>query len=144
MIDDAAYKAIDTDIRVAIVRCEIEIAYNKCTALLPAEEVARCEEQAVKYQKVLIALEFTRSLGKTLFDVKGNWSMMEQQTVSLSERENAIVDLIRRGFSNRQIADKLNIGRWSVRDHIKNINYKLGLNAPQAGKSTYGRRSTYE
>jgi len=46
-------------------------------------------------------------------------------TTSLTEREKEILDLLCKGFANKEIADKLNISVPTVRTHLRHIYEKL-------------------
>jgi DNA-binding NarL/FixJ family response regulator len=46
----------------------------------------------------------------------------------LTSRELDVLQLIRDGFRNKQIADKLSIAETTVNFHIKNLVDKLGAN----------------
>ncbi len=48
-----------------------------------------------------------------------------QETVSLSQRETAVAQLIAEGLANKEIADRLGISTETVRGHLKNIYEKL-------------------
>ena len=47
------------------------------------------------------------------------------QKVELSQRENEILELLSQGFTNKEIADKLNISYQTVKVHVKHIYEKL-------------------
>ncbi|MDB6111204.1 MAG: DNA-binding response regulator [Pedosphaera sp.] len=47
----------------------------------------------------------------------------------LSPREREILDLVAPGFSNKEIADRLNISVESIRWHLKNIYHKLHVHS---------------
>jgi DNA-binding NarL/FixJ family response regulator len=51
---------------------------------------------------------------------------------TLSDREAEVMVLIVRGYINKEIADKLNIGLTTVISHRKNIMTKLGLRSVSA------------
>ena len=50
----------------------------------------------------------------------------------LSDRETEVMALIVRGYINKEIADKLNIGLATVITHRKNIMEKLGIRSVSA------------
>lgn len=52
--------------------------------------------------------------------------------VSLSEREHEILGLVAQGFSNREIADLVNLSRLTIEGHTKNIYRKLAVGSRTA------------
>jgi DNA-binding NarL/FixJ family response regulator len=48
-------------------------------------------------------------------------------TPALTERENQIVDLVDRGMSNQEIAERLGIELRTVKNHVHNVLSKLGV-----------------
>ena len=50
----------------------------------------------------------------------------------LSDRETEVMALIVRGYINKEIADRLNIGLATVITHRKNIMEKLGIKSVSA------------
>ena len=44
----------------------------------------------------------------------------------LTEREDTILDLLSRGYSNREIAKRLYISTHTVKAHLESIYYKIG------------------
>ena len=44
----------------------------------------------------------------------------------LTKREKEVLDLISRGYSNREIADKLVVSTHTVKAHSESIYYKIG------------------
>ena len=55
----------------------------------------------------------------------------------LSPREREILDLIVPGFSNKEIADRLNISVESIRWHLKNIYHKLHVHSRTEAASKF-------
>lgn len=47
------------------------------------------------------------------------------ETTGLSERETQILELCAQGFVNKEIADRLNISYWTVKNHVKHVYEKL-------------------
>lgn len=64
----------------------------------------------------------------TLFDKED--SFLKQ--FNLTKREAEIIQLIKTGFTNQQIADKLFLSIYTIETHRKNIMHKLGLKSPAA------------
>jgi DNA-binding CsgD family transcriptional regulator len=50
----------------------------------------------------------------------------------LSAREQEVVDLVVRGHSTRQIADRLCIAEYTVQDHLKHVFDKVGVRGRRA------------
>lgn len=53
--------------------------------------------------------------------------MKNSVNTSFSNREREIADLLARGFSEKEIAAKLNISAATVNNHTRNIREKFGL-----------------
>jgi DNA-binding NarL/FixJ family response regulator len=62
---------------------------------------------------------------KTLFNEQGFVHKNYQKYMSLTSREKQVLDLIVKGHSNLNIAEKLNISFDTVRTHRKNLLRKL-------------------
>ena len=56
-----------------------------------------------------------------------NATRMQEPTKDLTPREIDVLRLVTKGFANKEIADKLNIGLTTVISHRKNITEKLGI-----------------
>ena len=54
---------------------------------------------------------------------------MEQELVNLTNREREILLCLSKGFSDKQIAEALNISVWTVHGHVKNVFEKLGVHS---------------
>jgi DNA-binding NarL/FixJ family response regulator len=50
----------------------------------------------------------------------------------LTDREGEVIRLVREGFTNREIADRLVISGGTVRTHLENISKKLGVHTRTA------------
>ncbi len=62
---------------------------------------------------------FLRSTGKR----------KEQRVELLTDRETEVLQLLARGYSNPQMADKLNLSRRTVQSHLRNIFNKLNVDS---------------
>lgn len=69
------------------------------------------------------------------------WTAMERQTkdLKLTRRERQILALLTRGKTSQQMAQELNLSRFTIDTHRKNIHKKLGIKsnlilAKEAGK----------
>lgn len=51
------------------------------------------------------------------------------QAYELSVREQEITEYIAQGFSTTEIADRLHLSRYTVRDHVKAIFEKVGVSS---------------
>lgn len=59
------------------------------------------------------------------FGTNGGWDDPEEKFVPLSAREMEILQYVARGFSNKEIANKLSISRQTVKNHMTAILRKL-------------------
>jgi len=50
------------------------------------------------------------------------------ESVGITNREQQVIPLVADGFSNKEIAQKLNLSVYTVKTHIHNILAKLALN----------------
>ncbi len=67
---------------------------------------------------------FKEALGN-LFELKPEASGIEVLAEPISEREQSVLELIAKGLSNQEIADKLHISLHTVKTHARRINAKL-------------------
>ncbi len=68
---------------------------------------------------------------------KEDWPCLEEDQVEeLSEREKDVLIELVNGFSNKEIAEKLNISTHTVASHRKNITSKIGVKS-LAGLTIY-------
>src|SRR5205823_12247151 len=51
----------------------------------------------------------------------------EREMSRLTQREHDILNLLSKGFLDKEIADALGISLWTVHGHLKNIYEKLGV-----------------
>lgn len=58
--------------------------------------------------------------------------------ISLTDREQQVLDLIERGLTNRQIADRLNIAEKTVKTHLTSVYASIGV-ADRAGAAAWAR-----
>jgi two-component system response regulator DevR len=71
------------------------------------------------------------SSGQSLIDAEATKRAMEHLTQmpgsELTEREREVLALVARGFTNKQIADKLYVSEKTARNHVSHILEKLGF-----------------
>lgn len=73
--------------------------------------------------------------------IKNNAPELASINTELSERETDVLKLIADGCSQKEIADKLSITKYTVTDHLKSIYIKLGVkNAPQAVAEAFKKK----
>jgi len=73
-----------------------------------------------------------RSLTGSLFSqivekVVGEGKVGLVESVRMTKREREVIELIAEGFSNKEIAQRLNIATYTVKSHVHNILDKLAL-----------------
>ena len=83
---------------------------------------------AVAEGKNVLSSNLTESLLSQIVEhaLKGNKSKLKE-AVRMTKREREVIGLIGDGFSNKDIAQKLNISTFTVKSHIHNIMEKLTL-----------------
>ena len=59
--------------------------------------------------------------------ISGSTSSAIDKSVRLTKRELGVVELIGEGFTNKEIAQKLNLSSYTVKSHVHNILAKLAL-----------------
>ncbi|WP_459076678.1 response regulator transcription factor [Marinobacter liaoningensis] len=67
---------------------------------------------------------FKESLGR-LYCVKTEAETVDALAEPISDREQGVLELIAKGLSNQEIADKLHISLHTVKTHARRINAKL-------------------
>ncbi|WP_353166687.1 response regulator transcription factor [Acinetobacter sp.] len=75
-------------------------------------------------QKILKQLHFNEKNNGNRFI--NNQKSIENESI-LSKRELGILELVSQGLSNKEIADQLNLSRYTVESHIKHIYRKLAV-----------------
>lgn len=100
------------------------------TIIYVAVKQGETEDKTIgQFDFVLDAFSEKQYLVKTIEDIfKSCYSQLpENETTSLSERENTILKYIALGWTNPEIASKLFISAHTVMTHRKNITRKLGI-----------------
>jgi two-component system, NarL family, response regulator NreC len=82
--------------------------------------------RAVYQGDMYIHPAITRALMK---DLSPQSTVNDQEAESLTERENDVLRLLARGYTNRQIGDTLGISVRTVEGHRSNLMGKLGLHS---------------
>ncbi|MNC51163.1 Transcriptional regulatory protein DevR (DosR) [compost metagenome] len=75
-------------------------------------------------QKILKQLHFNE---KNYSNKTAPYQRVTDQDSVLSKRELGILELVSQGLSNKEIADQLNLSRYTVESHIKHIYRKLAV-----------------
>lgn len=85
---------------------------------VPREELFRAVEAAARGEAVLAPAVATRLMGK----------VRQPASEPLSRRELEVLELIARGFTNRETAKQLFISEATVKTHLLHVYAKLGVN----------------
>ncbi len=75
-------------------------------------------------QKIIKQLQFKNKSGE---NIELHESKNPENESLLSKRELGILELVSQGLSNKEIADQLNLSRYTVESHIKHIYRKLAV-----------------
>lgn len=83
------------------------------------------------------AMETGNAYSQAVLDILNEQSTADDMFSSLTERERGILVEVARGFSNRQIADRLFISESTVKVHIKSLLKKLRVRSRVAATVLY-------
>jgi len=64
-------------------------------------------------------------------------SKKRSRVKSLSQRENEVLDLLAKGYSNKEIADKLSLSVETIRSYLKNIYEKMHVHSRAEAVANY-------
>jgi regulator of cell morphogenesis and NO signaling len=81
-------------------------------------------------------LEHVNKINKPKKETVASVKELENSDSDLSKREKDIVSCVAKGFSNKEIADKLCLSVHTVTTHRRNIAHKLNIHTP-AGLTIY-------
>lgn len=87
-------------------------------------------------------MEVFRAVEESAKDQRGQRSDIPDSWSSLTVREKEVVELVRQGLTNQQIADKASVALDTVKTHLKNISKKTGLTKLQLAVEAQARRQT--
>lgn len=89
----------------------LELFRNNCTLLY------------ITYSSISIACVIVYLMIEQNLELQSLYKISNKNilNVSLSKRELEVTELLLKGYSNKEIANKLNISNYTVNDHIKNI-----------------------
>jgi len=76
--------------------------------------------------KSIVKPAITQRLLQGLGQVRTNFSSLEQPD-PLTERETEILRLMAGGYSNKEIANALNVAEGTVKNHVSNVLSKMGV-----------------
>lgn len=97
------------------------------TMILTKVAVNICQANSGFYLSVDSSLEVILEQIQELFASETNNNLQGENNKDLSTREIEVLQLIVKGITNKEIADKLNISFNTVLTHRKNITSKLGI-----------------
>lgn len=86
----------------------------------------------------LVAYEAYRALADTVAQLQAR-PVGDVARGTLSPRENEVMDLVAKGASNAQIAERLWISPETVRKHLENVYFKLDVGSRTAALARTGR-----
>ncbi|KAF0153255.1 MAG: transcriptional regulator LuxR family [Ignavibacteria bacterium] len=91
-----------------------------------------------QFDRIINITDSAESISKQLTNISSNENhlSLEDEQELLSDREIDVLKQIIKGFSNKEIADHLNISIHTVISHRKNISQKTGIKS-QAGLTIY-------
>ncbi|WP_174559044.1 response regulator [Acinetobacter bouvetii] len=74
-----------------------------------------------------IAQEILKQISAQAIPTASDEKSTDQDADLLTSRETEILDLVAQGMSNREIAEQLNVSKYTVESHIKHIYRKLSV-----------------
>jgi two-component system, NarL family, nitrate/nitrite response regulator NarL len=94
----------------------------------PVEDYVKTIEAVARGETILPAV-LTKSLFTQIVEsVLKSGNTVPSHATQLTKREREVVDLISKGLSNREIAQRLHIATFTVKSHVHNVLEKLELN----------------
>ena len=93
---------------------------------VPPEELIAAA-RAVATGGVLMSPQVADKLAKRMHQGKGKSRRAEALLEDLSDREREVLDLMRSGYSNSEIAGKLFLAEQTVKNHVSTIYSKMGV-----------------
>ena len=82
--------------------------------------------RSVAAGKTIVKPAVTQRLLKGLGKIRNDFSSLEQPD-PLTERETEILRLMAGGYSNKEIANALNVAEGTVKNHVSNVLSKMGV-----------------
>jgi DNA-binding NarL/FixJ family response regulator len=82
--------------------------------------------RAVAEGKTIVKPAVTQRLLKGLGKIRTEFNSLEQPD-PLTERETEILRLMAGGYSNKEIANALNVAEGTVKNHVSNVLSKMGV-----------------
>ena len=85
-------------------------------------QITKQKIEALNQQLMIAVSEHTEAKREMLAELRG-------YIVELTSREKEVVNLVRRGMLNKQIAGELNLSERTVKFHVSNILAKHGVDS---------------
>lgn len=125
-------RQINPDIRIIMLSAMEEYAYIEdaisaganayLSKIVSSKELIEAIDRVYQGERV-----FSSSILKIIEDKYRGYDIEKDEIVSLSKREQEVLDQIALGKTNQEVADELFISKRTVEVHRKNIMQKLGI-----------------
>ena len=112
------------DVMTDILNCAEAGAAGYVTADASIDDLVVAIERIAREELVCSPRIAARLFGR-MSEHAGRWATNASRTMALTSRERQVLDSIRQGHSNKEIAQKLNIAEPTVKNHVHSLLEKL-------------------